>query len=186
MMEDPQFKSLDIYDAVILDCVNRIRISRQFRKETLNDVLWAYIPIESISMLLPLLRYPNGTKWKPTEIRKRLAKLVKCGLLRERDGNQDADVFILFCGEVEPQIEPKLSKKRLAILDRDGHKCLKCGSTIALELDHVLPLSKGGNSKPCNLQTLCTKCNSEKRDTYADYRPVPVPFDQLYTIPTQP
>ena len=48
---------------------------------------------------------------------------------------------------------------RQAIKKRDGEKCNYCGSTHELEIDHILPVSKGGNSNEDNLQVLCKQCN---------------------------
>lgn len=60
------------------------------------------------------------------------------------------------------------AKLRRWIKERDGHACLKCGISVAeephllLEVDHVIPVSKGGLSEPSNLQTLCWRCNRTK------------------------
>lgn len=59
---------------------------------------------------------------------------------------------------------------RNAIMDRDGRACLKCGATESLSIDHVVPLAKGGDNSPSNLQTLCKRCNSGKGDTTTDHR----------------
>lgn len=54
------------------------------------------------------------------------------------------------------------------IKDRDNHACLQCGVSVAaephllLEVDHIVPVSKGGLSQPDNLQTLCWRCNRTK------------------------
>lgn len=48
---------------------------------------------------------------------------------------------------------------RDAIKKRDREKCNYCGSTHELEIDHILPVSKGGNSNSENLQVLCKQCN---------------------------
>ena len=57
----------------------------------------------------------------------------------------------------------KVSKKmRLSILSRDHFKCKYCGSTQNLEIDHIIPISKGGKSEYNNLQTLCHRCNVNK------------------------
>lgn len=57
-----------------------------------------------------------------------------------------------------------------ALLEKYGHKCLKCGSSNRLEADHILPLSMGGTSNIRNIQPLCRHCNRSKHATYADYR----------------
>ncbi|GAB3168148.1 hypothetical protein GCM10027059_30370 [Myceligenerans halotolerans] len=60
------------------------------------------------------------------------------------------------------------TKLRSQIKERDNHTCLKCGVSVAaephllLEVDHIMPVSKGGLSVPENLQTLCWKCNRTK------------------------
>lgn len=54
---------------------------------------------------------------------------------------------------------------RVSILHRDGYKCVFCGRSskqVELEVDHILPFSKGGTNEPSNLQTLCFDCNRGK------------------------
>jgi 5-methylcytosine-specific restriction endonuclease McrA len=51
-----------------------------------------------------------------------------------------------------------------------GNKCLKCGSTDNLTMDHVIPLSLGGSHTVDNVQPLCFDCNRKKSATIADYR----------------
>lgn len=53
-----------------------------------------------------------------------------------------------------------------------GNKCLACGSTNSLTVDHIVPVSKGGSSDISNLQCLCKSCNSRKKDRVIDYRPL--------------
>lgn len=59
-------------------------------------------------------------------------------------------------------------KKR--ILERDNYTCQQCGNSVykepnlLLEIDHIIPVSKGGTSEPQNLQTLCWRCNRSKSD----------------------
>lgn len=52
--------------------------------------------------------------------------------------------------------------KRAKIYERDGNKCVWCGSTENLTLDHVVPSSQGGTDAMKNLQTLCEECNGFK------------------------
>ena len=57
---------------------------------------------------------------------------------------------------------------RYNVLRRDGFRCRICGATandgVKLEVDHIIPVSKGGKSTYDNLQTLCERCNRGKRD----------------------
>lgn len=50
-------------------------------------------------------------------------------------------------------------------------KCLCCGRTdVSLEMDHVIPLSKGGLNTVDNVQPLCEICNNRKGTKAVDYR----------------
>jgi HNH endonuclease len=55
---------------------------------------------------------------------------------------------------------------RWEILKRDGYRCVVCGQDaahgVSLEIDHVVPVSKGGTDDEANLQTLCAPCNRGK------------------------
>ena len=58
------------------------------------------------------------------------------------------------------------NKMRFAIYARDGNRCRRCGRrTDRLEIDHIIPIAKGGKSTFDNLQSLCHKCNMEKGDS---------------------
>ena len=48
------------------------------------------------------------------------------------------------------------SSLRAAVLARDGGKCLRCGATADLHVDHIVPVSLGGRTVFENLQTLCS------------------------------
>ena len=59
---------------------------------------------------------------------------------------------------------------RFKVLQRDGFKCVVCGTSPAgtpgtiLHVDHKVPYSKGGLTDAGNLQTLCDRCNLGKAD----------------------
>ena len=59
-------------------------------------------------------------------------------------------------------------KLREHILSRDNYTCCNCGNSIQkepnllLEIDHIIPVSKGGRTEEGNLQTLCWRCNRAK------------------------
>jgi len=59
---------------------------------------------------------------------------------------------------------------RWKILKKDNYTCVKCGQSpaknndIELEIDHILPVAKGGTNDIENLQTLCRNCNQGKKD----------------------
>ncbi|GAB2674481.1 TerD family protein [Nocardia goodfellowii] len=48
------------------------------------------------------------------------------------------------------------------VWQRDGGRCVECGSSHYLEFDHVIPLSRGGATSASNLQILCRSCNRVK------------------------
>jgi hypothetical protein len=47
---------------------------------------------------------------------------------------------------------------RRAVFERDGGKCVECGSTFDLQYDHVIPVALGGATTVENLQLLCGDC----------------------------
>lgn len=53
---------------------------------------------------------------------------------------------------------------RYSILKRDNFQCSICKSNDRLEIDHIHPISKGGETTKQNLQTLCFKCNRGKHN----------------------
>jgi len=65
------------------------------------------------------------------------------------------------------QTTPK--RLRFFILSRDRYRCQLCGATASdgaqLEVDHKVPVAKGGKTTPQNLWTLCHPCNNGKSDS---------------------
>src|SRR6266566_1348805 len=42
-----------------------------------------------------------------------------------------------------------------------GGRCVFCGKTNGLEIDHIIALGKGGNNEPTNLRLLCKECHRQ-------------------------
>jgi len=61
---------------------------------------------------------------------------------------------------------PSISKSiRFKVFKRDSFSCQYCGATppsVVLEVDHIHPVSKGGNNSLDNLITSCFECNRGK------------------------
>lgn len=49
---------------------------------------------------------------------------------------------------------------RSAILERDKYRCVLCKRQDNLEVDHIVPVSRGGQTRYSNGRTLCKKCNT--------------------------
>ena len=62
---------------------------------------------------------------------------------------------------------------RFRIIQRAGGRCHICGRSaqdgVELEVDHIIPIARGGDSRESNLQTLCRECNRGKGST--EYAP---------------
>lgn len=67
---------------------------------------------------------------------------------------------------------------RFAVWERDHYRCVYCGAFPRgwqLQIDHVIPVSKGGRSDVINLVTACWPCNIRKNDKL-------LPFTKLVRI----
>jgi hypothetical protein len=64
-------------------------------------------------------------------------------------------------------------RTRHQVFERDKFRCCDCGATPALgallEIDHTVPISKGGSNEISNLRTLCSDCNRGKSDRIVQY-----------------
>ena len=70
--------------------------------------------------------------------------------------------------------DPVPGTLRQQVLQESGGRCALCGATKKerpLDIDHIIPKSKGGKNAHENLQVLCSKCNQEKGNRNRnDYR----------------
>ncbi len=67
---------------------------------------------------------------------------------------------------IKNQREPLTPSQRFEIMSRDKFRCQLCGATAKhnarLEIDHKIPVKKGGTNDLDNLWTLCFNCNRSK------------------------
>jgi hypothetical protein len=71
-----------------------------------------------------------------------------------------------------PHVDPKkevdfynVRENRFKIFERDKYLCYKCGKQLtrfSATLDHIQPVSKGGDNSYENLVTACLHCNSKR------------------------
>lgn len=110
-----------------------------------------------------ILTYINGRfresrsrTFKPDEIKRIIARVNQ----KNRGYYQDDRVWRSICRVERGKVTNKM---RFAIYERDGYRCRICGrKTNDLEIDHIIPIAKGGKSTYDNLQTLCHRCNKRK------------------------
>lgn len=71
-----------------------------------------------------------------------------------------------------PVIDPKkeadyynIKENRQKVFERDGYKCHYCHKQLtrfSATLDHIQPVSEGGDNSYDNLMTACLHCNSQR------------------------
>jgi len=84
--------------------------------------------------------------------RKEIEMRKKMGMLKDSD---DEIQFPTRSRHISQNIKDK-------VWNRDGGKCVECGSNENLEFDHIIPFSKGGANTYRNIQLLCEFCNRNK------------------------
>ena len=92
--------------------------------------------------------------------------------LNNKNGNfyNDREIWDALCRVERGKVSNKM---RFSIYERDCYRCCKCGISgdyAQLEIDHIIPIAKGGKTTYDNLQTLCHECNIEKGDASIRYR----------------
>ena len=84
------------------------------------------------------------------------------------------DMALCEIGKVAPEVEKELRDNAFerARNSKGLYECAACKMTshnrIPFQIDHIIPLNKGGKTIPENLQVLCRKCNASKSDKVMD------------------
>jgi len=133
--------------------------------DLLNDIRFRQLPDAYKAHLLCLLlvsaRMDNLLPNSPIKLERMI------GATEPLDLSVFAD-FVDFSLMERPSFEDRLANRRVpdsiraTVLVRDGGRCRRCRRSINLEMDHIVPVSKGGKTEESNLQTLCRRCNRVK------------------------
>ena len=133
--------------------------------DLLNDIRFRQLPdarkAHLICLLLLSARMNNLLPNSPVK----LERLI--GATEPLDLSAFAD-FVEFTAMEKPSWQDRVANRRVpdsmraAVLVRDGGRCRRCRRSIKLEMDHIIPVSKGGKTEESNLQILCRRCNRAK------------------------
>lgn len=141
------------------------------------------------------MTYAKLTEEQQRSRRKVIAKATNYGQVVTVKHATECAVFASGVCCCEPVIRrsrggiARRSKKRAAqyramrkrVILRDGGRCRYCGVIPdVIEVDHVVPWSRGGRDDMDNLVTACRPCNQDKFDAM-DWEPIPLdemPTDQ--------
>ena len=101
----------------------------------------------------------NG-RYRTSKRRSFEPKEIQVCLVPVNGATLDDEIWNAICRVERGKVTNRL---RFAIYARDGYRCRNCGRrTDDLEIDHIIPIAKGGKSTYDNLQTLCPRCNKKK------------------------
>ena len=150
--------------------------------------------LDNLAKILELIKFPKGKEfiehYLPSKIEyiesqveeyfaKKEKELLKQQILKEEEIKHEklrqkqlkkqvkAEMMedgIIMSADEDAKREPIPQDVQDRVWNRDGGKCVKCGSKEKLEFDHIIPFSKGGSNTYRNLQILCEKCNRQKNN----------------------
>ena len=133
--------------------------------DLLNDIRFRQLPDAQKAHLMCLLllsaRMNNLLPNSPIKLERMIGATEPLDL-------RAFSAFVEFAQVEKPTWEDRFANRRVpdsmraAVLVRDGARCRKCRRAINLEMDHIVPVSKGGKTEESNLQILCRRCNRAK------------------------
>lgn len=153
---------------------------RSFNKRLRNELLSKCIKIVDEAYVTNTVTYtsPAGRNYYSKTVKYPLKDVANCLNGASTDKESD-DVIHLTIAELFDAVsafkkdEFKKAERaamtpglRYDVMKRDGFKCVLCGrgvnGGVQLEVDHIIPIAKGGRTEMSNLQTLCRDCNRGK------------------------
>ncbi len=111
----------------------------------------------------------NFSSWEEVSLYQKATwdKTKNYDYFARNDGNSIFGVpkVIRLTGYNKVPVKVKLTRRNIIL--RDNHTCQYCNTKknlSDLNIDHIVPKSKGGKNTWTNLACSCIKCNSHKRD----------------------
>lgn len=139
----------------------------------LSESHWLFGAQMDFILLYPILdtttRLARGQTHRLVELVENFKKWLMCSKPIPSNEVPEADSTTLLLNRYDDIESYNVIRPGLwwDILKRDLWTCRSCGRSaskdgVCLEIDHILPRSKGGTNDPDNLQVLCKKCNLGK------------------------
>lgn len=150
---------------------NKGRLYYQENKETILRKVKSYYCENTEKVMKTKKLYLKNNKEKVSMSKKNWARNNKDKIYESGLKRRSRKYFVQFEGVA-----------RRKLLERDNWSCKQCGVKVhdrseggikkshlwndefKAHIDHIIPLSKGGDSTPENLQVLCRTCNLRKSD----------------------
>lgn len=121
--------------------------------------------------LMALKRFAGLVLWEGTAHSASADKTIEAieGVLRVYDAkNASQAAKKQACKRRRSEFTAARPQVVLALIERDGYECSECRCAGDLQVDHILPLSRGGGDEMANLRFLCGPCNARKGDRIKD------------------
>ena len=156
--DSPKWRSLKWYSKLAYLRIKRNRITKEDKKIVLT-----------YREILDEMSQPTFSKALKELLESGFIEIVQTGgLLKKKNyyalSNKWETILLNIPEKIIVARNTITEAERKEIFDRDNWQCVKCGNTKYLQIDHIFPFSKGGETKMDNLQTLCKICNSKKHN----------------------
>lgn len=144
----------------------RGKIGNLSKKSNINDIVRVMGAVYSVERLQVDLE--REFKAKALEVQQLADKISSISSSLQNSKSQIGHLLSVSYENCRRIANAVISDKKIrtAVFDRDGGKCVKCGSSELLSVDHIKPVVKGGGNDLGNFQTLCLPCNLQKGSKY--------------------